>query len=119
MRGAPYRNYPVGPSTRLPDALLSVQSVEVSILQALCPKRFTLEILTVGLSTKPVRWRKKNKKNRGGKNSSWVGEKNTLLKKLLSALACAFFKSVFFCGLILVVICNPEFFYKLPFSSFN
>jgi len=28
-------------------------------------------------------------------------EKNTFLKKLLAALACAFFKSVFFCGLVL------------------
>jgi hypothetical protein len=54
--------------------------------------------MSVQLSTEPVRWQKKNKKNRGGKNSSWVGEKNTLLKKMLAALACAFFKSVFFCG---------------------
>ena len=38
-------------------------------------------------------------KKRVGKNSSWVGEKNTLLKKLVVALACAFFKSVFFCAL--------------------
>jgi hypothetical protein len=37
------------------------------------------------------------KKKRGGKKFSWGGEKNTLLKKLPLALACAFFKSVFFC----------------------
>jgi len=30
-------------------------------------------------------------KNRGGKKFSWGGEKNTLLKKMLAALACAFF----------------------------
>ena len=42
--------------------------------------------------------KKIKKKGRVGKKFSWVGEKNTLLKKMLSALACAFFKSVFFCG---------------------
>jgi hypothetical protein len=39
------------------------------------------------------------KKGRVGKKFSWMGEKNTLLKKMLAALACAFFKSVFFCAL--------------------
>ena len=35
------------------------------------------------------------------------GKKNTLLKKLLSALACAFFKSVFFCALAFILeVCS-------------
>jgi len=98
VRASPRQLPLAGRATRLPDALLSIRSVEVSSLQALCPKKFTLEALSAKLSTKTVRWRKKNKKNRGGKNSFWVGEKNTLLKKLLPAMACVFFKSVFFCG---------------------
>ena len=43
----------------------------------------------------------KNKFVKKGRVDFLGGEKNTLLKKLLSALACAFFKSVFFCALAL------------------
>jgi hypothetical protein len=33
--------------------------------------------------------REKNKKKRGGKNFSWVEEKNTLLQALVRGLACS------------------------------
>jgi len=49
---------------------------------------------------------KKIKKRKWLKSFSWVGEKNTLLKKLLVALACAFFKSGFFCALDFSFIVN-------------
>jgi hypothetical protein len=39
------------------------------------------------------------KKGRVEKILSWVGEKNTLLQALVSALPCAACKSVFFCAL--------------------
>ncbi len=49
-----------------------------------------------------MRWQKKLKHRRVGEkklNFFLGGEKNTLLKKLLVRLPCAFFKSVFFlCG---------------------
>ena len=66
-------------------------------VRTLCPKRFTFKGVSVRVGT--VRWNflfffvgGKFLKN----NFIWVGEKNTFLKKLPSALASAFFKSVFF-----------------------
>ena len=57
----------------------------------------------------------------GGKIFSWVGEKNTLLKKLLAALACAFFKSVFFCVwafLFIMLKVSPISFSTFPNEAF-
>ena len=64
----------------------------------LCPKLFTLDAQLVVFAVSPWEGEKKLKKIGVEKNSSRGGEKNTLLKKLPSALACGFFKSVFFCG---------------------
>jgi len=54
--------------------------------------------------TQHLRWRKKIKKRWEEKILSWVAEKNTLLKKMLAALPCAFFKRVFFCGLAFLML---------------
>ncbi len=45
----------------------------------------------------------KNKFVKKGRVDFLDGGKNTLLKKLLSALPCAFFKSVFFCALAFIL----------------
>jgi hypothetical protein len=68
----------------------------VSSLLTLCPKRFTLEAQQVVFVVNPRVG--KNKFVKKGKVAFWGGEKNTLLKKMPKALACAFFKSVFFCS---------------------
>jgi hypothetical protein len=77
----------------LADALLF--RPKSSLLDAstkLSTKLFTIEVLSVRLWTKPVRWKNNFiKKGRVGKKFSWVGEKNTLLKTLVVALACSGF----------------------------
>ena len=47
----------------------------------------------------PCGGEKKIKKRRGGKNSFWVGEKNTLLQALVCGLACSGLQEcIFLCG---------------------
>ncbi len=66
-------------------------------LHTLCPKGFILDAVIVRLQVSSCVG--KNEFVKKGRVDFWGGEKNTLLKKLLAALACAFFKSVFFlCG---------------------
>ena len=91
----------------LSDALLFPRSTTVRCSHTLSTKRFTF----IAVSLQVCRMclcvgEKKLKKLRWQKSFSWVGEKNTLLKKLLSALACAFFKSVFFCGWLFYSLIN-------------
>jgi len=91
----------------LPAGLLSVRSRVVSSLHTLCPKRFTLEAVSVRLRT--VRWEKKLKHRR-------VGEKKFELlfgveKKILSCnfwfvrwlvrIARVYF---FVCGLFIIQV---------------
>ena len=52
----------------------------------------------------------------GGKFFSWVGEKNTFLKKLVVRWLAAFFKSVFFCVRAFLFIMLKVF--PISFSTF-
>jgi len=74
----------------LPDALLSGRSSEMSNIHLLFTKRFTLEAVSVGVST--VRYNFFFSVGEFFKNIFFLGgEKILSLKKMLAALACAFF----------------------------
>ena len=94
VRGAPYRRNSVGPSTRLADALLSVQSGGVSMLVGF-PKELLLEVLIVKFAISPCGG--KNKFVKKGRVDFWVEKKHSL-EKWLVALACSVFYECVFCG---------------------
>ena len=75
----------------LPAGLLFPRSGVGQFKHTLSTKRFTLDAVMFGLRLSPCGGEKKQKKRGEEKILSWVAEKNTLLKKLLVALACSVF----------------------------
>lgn len=102
----------------LADALLSVRSAVVSSLHTLSKKRFTLDAQLVVFAVSPcVGENNFIKKRKGGKNFSWVGEKNTLLKTLVVRCIVRFLRVYFFVRwLFLFLDVRLQIIYKVDYS---